>query len=148
MRISTKGKYGLAAMVYLGEKESSPEPVTVATISGELNISKIYLEQIFSLLKKQNLVSSVKGSQGGYFLADKADKITVLKILQGIETGLFEKTEAFLSEDYSHIGKALDQLVWENLDKAVLKTLEETTLKDLIENSRKNLKSSASMFYI
>ncbi len=51
MRLSTKGKYGLAAMIYLGEKENSPDPVTIAIISGELNISKIYLEQIFSLLK-------------------------------------------------------------------------------------------------
>ena len=51
MRLSFKGKYGLAAMIYLGEKENSPDPVTIAIISGELNISKIYLEQIFSLLK-------------------------------------------------------------------------------------------------
>jgi len=148
MRISTKGKYGLAAMVYLGEKENSPDPVTIATISGELNISKIYLEQIFSLLKKQNLVSSVKGSQGGYFLSKRTEDITILMILQSIETGLFEKTESFLSNNYSHIGISLNQLVWEKLDLAVIETLKNTTLKDLVETSHKNMKNSASMFYI
>lgn len=52
MRISTKGKYGLAAMVYLAKRKNSPEPTTVASISEEFKISKIYLEQIFSLLKR------------------------------------------------------------------------------------------------
>ena len=47
MRLSTKGKYGLAAMIYLGEKENSPDPVTIAIISGELNISKIIWNKFF-----------------------------------------------------------------------------------------------------
>ncbi len=148
MRLSTKGKYGLAAMIYLGEKENSPDPVTIATISGELNISKIYLEQIFSLLKKHNLVNSVKGSQGGYFLAKKAEEITALMILQGIETGLFEKTEPFLSEDKSHITNSMNELVWEKLDSAVFEVLQSTTLKELVETSLKKVNNNASMFYI
>lgn len=148
MRISTKGKYGLAAMVFLGEKENSPEPVTIATIAGELKISKIYLEQIFSLLKKQNLVQSVKGSQGGYFLGKKSDEITVLMILKEIEIGLFEKVQPFLSNNYDHITSTLDQLVWEKLDEKIIDTLSKTTLKDLINKGNTLSKGSASMFYI
>ena len=148
MRISTKGKYGLAAMVYLAKRKNSPEPTTVASISEELKISKIYLEQIFSLLKKNNLVSSVKGAQGGYSLNLDPEQINIFMILSKIETGLFEKTEAYLSEQYSHLDSAFDELVWTELDLSVKRTLENITLKDLLEKSDSLAAAKAPMFYI
>ena len=52
MRISAKGRYGLAAMAYLAHSYNNGAPVTIIRISEKLGISKIYLEQVFSLLRK------------------------------------------------------------------------------------------------
>ena len=69
MKISAKGRYGLAAMTYLARSYAAGAPVTIISISEKLGISKIYLEQVFSLLKRARLVNSIKGSQGGYQLS-------------------------------------------------------------------------------
>ena len=60
MKISAKGRYGLAAMTYLARNYASGSPVTIVSISEKLGISKIYLEQVFSLLKRARLVNSIK----------------------------------------------------------------------------------------
>lgn len=69
-------------------------------------------------------------------------------ILSKIETGLFEKTEAYLSEQYSHLDSAFDELVWTELDLSVKRTLENITLKDLLEKSDSLAAAKAPMFYI
>ena len=69
MKISAKGRYGLAAMTCLARNFASGSPITIISISEKLGISKIYLEQVFSLLKRAQLVNSIKGSQGGYQLS-------------------------------------------------------------------------------
>ena len=85
MKISAKGRYGLAAMTYLARNYASGSPITIISISEKLGISKIYLEQVFSLLKRANLVHSIKGSQGGYQLAREPRAISAYDILSSIE---------------------------------------------------------------
>lgn len=63
MKISAKGRYGLAAMTYLARNYASGSPVTIVSISEKLGISKIYLEQVFSLLKRARLVNSIKAAK-------------------------------------------------------------------------------------
>ena len=65
MRISSKGRYGLAAMVCMAESYGSGACITIISLSERLGISKIYLEQVFSLLKRGGLVLAIKGVQGG-----------------------------------------------------------------------------------
>ena len=60
MKISAKGRYGLAAMTYLARNYEAGTPITIISISEKLGISKIYLEQVFSLLKRARLVNSIK----------------------------------------------------------------------------------------
>ena len=91
MKISAKGRYGLAAMAYLARNFESGTPVTIISISERLGISKIYLEQVFSLLKRSQLVRSIKGSQGGYQLMRPPGNITAFDVLSAIELGLMEK---------------------------------------------------------
>ena len=88
MRISAKGRYGLAAMIELTWLSANGKLIPVATLSDHLGISKIYLEQIFSLLKRGKLVTSVKGAQGGYRLARDASEISVYDILSALEQTL------------------------------------------------------------
>ena len=98
MKISSKGRYGLAAMIYIAQNGINGECITIISIAERLNISKIYLEQVFSLLKRANLVISVKGAQGGYKLSHSPKEITAREILESIESSLFETTDLTVKE--------------------------------------------------
>lgn len=148
MRISSKGRYGLAAMISVAQLGSTGEFVTVISIAEKLGISKIYLEQVFSLLKRSKLVTSIKGSQGGYQLSKPSEKITVLEILQAVEISLFEKTERSVSDEAMEIESSLKNLIWDNLDNAVVTTLGKVTLSDLVTEADKAKSGEEFMFYI
>ena len=98
MRISAKGRYGLAAMVHLALNYSGGNPITIISISEKMGISKIYLEQVFALLKRGGLVLSLKGSQGGYQLAREPKLITAYHILSAIETSMMEPADKTVAE--------------------------------------------------
>lgn len=147
MRLSVKGRYALAASVVLAEESSNNEYITLISISDRLGISKIYLEQVFSLLKRGKIVTSVKGSQGGYQLSESSHKITVYDILHAVETSLFEKTEETLSGKAPEIEAALCSVIYNPLDETLQSKLKSITLNDLVEETRRN-NSDQLMFYI
>ena len=80
MRISTKGRYGTRAMVYLGENFGK-EPVSLRELAEEEDISVKYMEQIVPLLKKSGLIRSTRGARGGYVLSRRPEKISLGDIL-------------------------------------------------------------------
>jgi Rrf2 family protein len=141
MRISTKGRYGLAVMVLLAERNK--QCLTAQDISGMLSVSKIYLEQVLALLRNAGLVQSVKGSQGGYFLTRRPDGITALEVLRATETPLFDAAEAACGSTGAHIASAIDATVWKVLDTAVADTLAAVTLQDIVSTG-----NGGQMFYI
>jgi Rrf2 family protein len=148
MRISAKGRYALAACIFLAEQFEKEEVTTVISISEKLDISKIYLEQVFSLLKRGDLVSSIKGSHGGYKLTKGPESITVYEILASIETAIFEKVKETVKIKANEIEIAMQVCAFEPLDKVVKETLEQLTLKQLLEESKKHLEDEEYMFYI
>ena len=87
MKLSTRAKYGLKALIDLG-LYSEKEAVSLQSIAGRQNISVSYLEQLMALLKKAGLVKSVRGAAGGYFLGRPAEEISVGDILRVLEGGL------------------------------------------------------------
>lgn len=147
MRISSKGRYGLASMLCLAEAYPKGECLPIITIAERLEISKIYLEQVFSLLKRSGLVSSMKGPQGGYQLARAPHSITALDILSAIELSLFEKTEPSVGKSSQEIELAMETLVWSPLDSAVQNALQAVTLDDLGNRVQQEL-GGGFMFYI
>lgn len=147
MKISAKGKYGLAAMIYLAENATTNN-VNVLTISEELGISKIYLEQVFSLLKKAALVNSIKGSNGGYQLSRKSDQITVFDILNAIEFSLFEPTDPIASKKSYYINNALETLIWPELNDRVIEFLKSISLSELTGKAIKSKQGASFMYYI
>lgn len=147
MRVSSKGRYGLAVMVRMAQIANKSEYTSIISIAEKLDISKIYLEQVFSLLKKAELLKSIKGSQGGYKLTKSPDKITAGDILRAIETSLFEKTERSVSTDSIEIDKSMETLVWDKIDSAVLKSLDSVSLSDLVNETEK-YNNDNYMFYI
>jgi len=148
MRISAKGRYALAVMVQMAENYGNGEYIAVINISNSLGISKIYLEQIFSLLKKNGLLNSVKGTQGGYHLARRPRLITAADILSAVENSLFEETKNTASEKAFEIEKAIRLLVFDELDKKVKETLENITLEALVSEAEKYKIDDKNMFYI
>ena len=84
MKLSTKGRYGLRALIDLA-LYSENETVSIASISARQNISESYLEQLIAKLRKAGLVTSVRGAGGGYKLAKPASEISVGDILRALE---------------------------------------------------------------
>lgn len=135
MKISTKGRYALAAMISLAQRESISGVETLAALSGRLGLSKLYLEQVFSLLRRAELVLSVKGAQGGYRLARSARDISGWDILSAAENGLFDQADATVDENSPGIERAMRDGVFTPMDLAVRTALEAVSLDDLAEEA-------------
>lgn len=148
MRISAKGRYALASAALMAQQHRTGETITLISIADSLGISKIYLEQVFSLLKRAELVTSIKGAQGGYQLSRMPAQITALDILAAVELSLFEKTDDTVAEKAPQIEAALRSAVFDELDGAVRDMLQKITLEDLAFEAEKNQSENAFMFYI
>lgn len=147
MRISAKGRYGLAAMVHLALNYSGGSPITIISISEKMGISKIYLEQVFALLKRGGLVLSLKGSQGGYQLSREPKLITAYDVLSAIETSMMEPADKTVAETQPQLEGALQEMVFGNLDKAIKESLSAVTLADIMQNIEKQA-SEQLMYFI
>ena len=146
MRISTKGRYGLRAMLDLA-LHSSGTQVPLLSIAQRQNISVNYLEQVFSLLRKAGLVNSVKGAAGGYILADNPSRIFVGDILKNLEGDLMvvdEETDG--GADSNALQQCIKRYVWDKFNGSVSEIANSITLADLIENYRSQ--DDSPMFYI
>lgn len=148
MRISAKGRYALAATAWMAEYYDSGDFVTVVNISEKLSISKIYLEQIFSLLKRANLLLSAKGSKGGYQLAKAPKEISALEILEAVEVSLFERTEDTVIEKAPELNQALRKLVFNEIDTNVQNVLLNICLSDIVAESEALRGEDEFIYYI
>lgn len=100
------------------------------------------------MLKRDQLVTSVKGSQGGYLLTRFPQEITIFEILSSVEQSLFEKTESTIAEKADPLELALQTAVFEPLDAAVKLSLSRLTLQDLVTEAEKNQLSQSYMYFL
>lgn len=84
MKLSTKGRYGLMAMFQLA-LDHGQGPISLKSIAEQQQLSENYLEQLFSNLRKDGLINSVRGAQGGYLLSRNPEEITVGQVLRSLE---------------------------------------------------------------
>lgn len=148
MRLSAKSRYALAATISMAQNHNKNEYITLISISEKLGISKIYLEQVFSLLKHGRIVNSIKGSQGGYQLSRSYKQITVYDILSAVETSLFEHTEASIKEKAPDIEFAMTLAIFEPLDTVIKSTLQNITIYDLVAETENHNCDQGFMFFI
>lgn len=148
MRLSAKGRYALAATTSMARYHSNNEYITLISISEKLGISKIYLEQVFSLLKHGGIVNSIKGSQGGYQLTNVPQQITAYDILSAVETSLFENTEETIKDKAPDIEAAMCNAIFAPLDATIISTLQKITLADLVAEAEKQKGDDGFMFFI
>jgi Rrf2 family protein len=130
MKISTKGRYGLRAMLDLAIHSGSH--VSIGAIAERQDVSANYLEQVFASLRKGGLVKSIKGAQGGYVLADKPDNISVGMILRVLEGDLAivdnENTQLDNQMEY-----CLKNVVWDKMNASINQVADSITLEDLVK---------------
>jgi Rrf2 family protein len=148
MKISAKGRYGLAAMTHLAVNYASGTPITIISISEKLGISKIYLEQVFSLLKRAKLVLSIKGSQGGYQLARKPRNISAYDILAAIELSLVEETASSTNGKVAALDEALEAIIYQPINEALRETLRKVSLADVLMETEKKRQDESMMYFI
>jgi Rrf2 family iron-sulfur cluster assembly transcriptional regulator len=134
MKLSTKGRYGLRAMVDLA-KNSEQEAVSINSIATRQNISESYLEQLVSKLKKAGLVKSIRGAQGGYILAKRPESISVGDILRALEGDLAPiDCPALTDEDCcKQSGSCASKYVWKRLNDGINEIVNKIMLSTLVE---------------
>lgn len=143
MRLSTKGRYGLRALVDLAAHEEG-EAVSLAKTALRQKLSLNYLEQVFGMLRRAGIVAGVKGSNGGFRLTRDMDEITVKEVLEALE-GKFTIAEDTGEDTQDPAKNALRELLWDEIDRRVDQFLQEKTLGSLVREYRRNLEKDADM---
>ncbi len=146
MKISTKGRYGLRAMVDLAV-HSNGEHVSLGSVAERQKISMNYLEQVFANLRKAGLVKSIKGAQGGYILAHEPSAIKVGDVLRVLEGKLSVIDSAKMNNmDQKSIQYCIKTLVWDKIEESIQQVVDSVTLEDLV-NEYKRLNGSDTVMY-
>lgn len=136
MKLTTKGRYGLRAMMDIAEY--SPEgAVCIKSISERENISEKYLEQLLRKLRKAGLVSSIRGANGGYVIAGDPSGISVGDIIRATEGDL--KAVHCIADDPEHSCTNADlcaaRFVWDRINSAIESAVDSVYLSELVEKS-------------
>lgn len=135
MKISTRGRYGLKAMVDIAFNSKENTCVSLKSIAERTGISENYLEQLIAPLKKAQLVKSTRGAQGGYILNKRAEDISVGDILRAVE-GPLELVECLSGSESCGTGDCdtcVTRGVWAKLSDSVSETANNISLAELVE---------------
>lgn len=145
MKLSTKGKYGLRALIDLAQY-SEDSPVSITSIARRQDISERYLEQLMSKLKKAGLVKSIRGANGGYVLAKEAKDISVGDVLRVLEGGL-EAVTCSVNEGLGGCDAAdfcVTRFVWQRINEGITNAVDSISLGELVQQSRQLEKNKNS----
>jgi Rrf2 family iron-sulfur cluster assembly transcriptional regulator len=134
MRLTTKGRFAVTAMVDLAMTQES-QPVTLAAISQRQKISLSYLEQLFCKLRRRGLVASVRGPGGGYRLAQGMSQISVAAIILAVDESL-DSTQCGGKENCRNDTKCLTHNLWAHLNLHIFDYLGAVTLKQLVDQQQ------------
>lgn len=132
MKLSTKGRYGVKAMMDLAVHYGET-PTSIKSISARQGISEYYLEQLFSPLRRAKLIKSIRGAQGGYILNRLPSEITILEIMNILE-GPVEISECLDKEDCNHIDACATRVLWQKISDSINSVMAGITLGDMLED--------------
>ena len=144
MKLTSKGRYAVMAMADLAKYEAQ-KPINLTEISLRQGISLSFLEQLFLKLKKNTLVLSARGPNGGYILSKEPSEIKLSSIINAVD----EKIKTVKCKRESKKGcngkaiKCITHDLWDELENHINTFFEKNTLKDIIYNfdRNKNLKN-------
>ncbi len=138
MKLSTRGRYGIHAMYELA-RGFGGAPLCIKAIAEKQDIPEAYLEQIIAVLRRDELVTSIRGAQGGYMLARPPENITVGDVLRSLEGGL-KLVDCLLEEDTC--GKTCacpSRVVWKKISDGLNEIVDSITLKDMIDEYERSM---------
>lgn len=141
MKLSTKGRYSVRAMLAMAILADGKKPVSLKQISAHEGISVSYLEQLFVHLRRAGLVKSVRGPGGGYHFAKNPDQITVAKIMDVVQECMqpVDCDDCTQERPACDAGrgssKCLTRPLWDKLDEKIGVFLESVTLQNVIDGS-------------
>ncbi|AOA58130.1 Rrf2 family transcriptional regulator [Acinetobacter larvae] len=139
MRLTTRGRYAVTALLDLA-LQPTEQTITLAEIANRQSISVAYLEQLFAKLKRHGLVASVRGANGGYYLARQSSEITILEIIEAVN----EKVDATRCDHKGNCqngAMCLTHDLWHELSMHIADYLSKITLADLV--ARDNVQTVA-----
>ncbi len=136
MKLNTRGRYAVMALADMASFNTQ-NPVSLRDISLRQNISLVYLEQIFSKLKKNNIVKSIRGTNGGYILTKDPEKIKLSNIFLAVD----EKVKTLQCKKESKKGcngkltKCITHYLWDDLEMHINDFFDKKNLGDLLKNN-------------
>ena len=136
MKLTTKGRYAVTAMLDLSLHTDVGQPVTIADIAQRQSLSVSYLEQLFSKLRKHGLVQSIRGPGGGYLLGSEPENIHVANIINAVDEKV-DATGCGGKENCTNAGRCLTHELWQSLSNQINVFLEGISLADLLNNHKK-----------
>ena len=140
MKLSTKGRYGLRALLDVAV-HAQDDLVSISSIAARENISEAYLEQLMAKLKKAGLIVSQRGAQGGYRLAKPPGQISVGDVLRALDGNLDAVTCPGLSDEGCAGSEGcVTKYVWQKINESITKAVDEISLCTLVRESRLNAK--------
>jgi Rrf2 family iron-sulfur cluster assembly transcriptional regulator len=147
MKMSTKGRYAVMAMIDIGQNTPAPgesKPVSLAEIAERQDISQEYLEQLFGKLRRSGLVVSARGAGGGYSLARPAAEINLADVILAVDEPLrVTRCEGDAVDGCVKGERCCAHDLWSSLGRQMMYFLESITLEDVIE--KRNLALAASI---
>ncbi len=135
MRLTTKGRFAVTAMIDLA-MHNGKSPVTLSEISERQKISLSYLEQLFGKLRRQELVSSVRGPGGGYNLAKPTEQMSVADIITAVDEPI-DATQCHGKENCKDDQKCITHDLWTDLNRHIFDYLRAVTLSELVSKQLK-----------
>ena len=136
MKLNTRGRYAVMALADMASFNTQ-YPVPLRDISLRQNISLVYLEQIFSKLKKNNIVKSIRGTNGGYVLTKDPEQIKLSNIFSAVD----EKVKTVQCKKESKKGcngkltKCITHNLWDDLEMHINDFFNKKNLGDLLKNN-------------
>ncbi|MGF2685776.1 Fe-S cluster assembly transcriptional regulator IscR [Marinobacter sp. DUT-3] len=131
MKLTTKGRYAVTAMLDLA-LHGGQGPVSLADISARQEISLSYLEQLFSRLRRHQLVVSIRGPGGGYRLSRDAATVFIAEVVDAVNESL-DTTRCGNKGDCQNGEKCLTHHLWSDLSDQIHQFLSEISLADLMK---------------
>lgn len=138
MKLSTKGRYGLRAVLDLA-MHSADGAISLSAIADRENISISYLEQLIAKLKKAGIVNSIRGAQGGYVLARSPEEISVGEVLRALEGNLNPVDCSELEGNNQCSGSQLcvTKYVWKRISDSINSAVDDMMLSELVEEGER-----------
>jgi len=141
MRLTTKGRFAVTAMIDLGLRQHKG-PVTLAGISQRQRISLSYLEQLFAKLRRHGLVESTRGPGGGYTLGKPMTDVSVADIIFAVDEPL-DATQCGGRENCDNDQRCMTHELWASLNRHMVDFLDSVSLHDLVEQQKAKEKAKA-----